>query len=442
MVDDLRQVDLTDLGTFSGGFPHGVFRLHRDTAPVWWHEPTAHTPDGEGFWSEAAYDDVLQVLSGSARDARDQWAMPFQDAQLPIPRPVHQPGVRPEDHGGPALRIPCTPRPDALVARVSGRGEGEPRPLHLRRQGLDGRTAAREHLHNGEVHGPEDEGQLEGVAGPQDPTESRGLPFECVDVRPRAACRVPRRAGDSASGRRRRCRRQPRCRWVRPAPNAPVEPIGTRRSPRRRRCRAPHWPPSAACRLRRVPSAPGCRARRASARRGWCRSTGRCRRRCRSATAARGCPGRKAPSTTGRNGSGIIPGSGRRRPISSVAATSSPAGIGSSDVRSHDATPRTAARRSADSSASSTEWTCMPPLCTMARRNSPVAAGVPSNVATLNPPADSPKIVTFDGSPPKAAMCSCTQRSAATWSWIPQLPTKPSGSARPRWPRKPRAPSR
>jgi cytochrome P450 len=60
--DDLGQVDLTDLDTFAHGFPHDVFRLHRETAPVWWHEPTPHTPDAEGFWSVATYDDVLAVL--------------------------------------------------------------------------------------------------------------------------------------------------------------------------------------------------------------------------------------------------------------------------------------------------------------------------------------------------------------------------------------------
>ena len=62
MVHDLGQVDLTDLDTFADGFPHDIFRLHREEAPVWWHEPTAHTPDGEGFWSVATYDEVLQVL--------------------------------------------------------------------------------------------------------------------------------------------------------------------------------------------------------------------------------------------------------------------------------------------------------------------------------------------------------------------------------------------
>jgi cytochrome P450 len=60
---DLSQVDLTDLDTFANGFPHEFFRAHRETAPVWWHEPTAHTPDREGFWSVATYDEVLQVLN-------------------------------------------------------------------------------------------------------------------------------------------------------------------------------------------------------------------------------------------------------------------------------------------------------------------------------------------------------------------------------------------
>ncbi|HSZ36367.1 MAG TPA: cytochrome P450 [Acidimicrobiales bacterium] len=63
MADDLEGVDLTDLDTFADGFPHSVFRRHRAVAPVWWHEPTGHTPDGEGFWSVACYDDVLRVLN-------------------------------------------------------------------------------------------------------------------------------------------------------------------------------------------------------------------------------------------------------------------------------------------------------------------------------------------------------------------------------------------
>ena len=58
----LDGVDLTDLDNFADGFPHGLFARHRAEAPVWWHEPTEHTPDGEGFWSVATYAEVLQVL--------------------------------------------------------------------------------------------------------------------------------------------------------------------------------------------------------------------------------------------------------------------------------------------------------------------------------------------------------------------------------------------
>lgn len=54
--------DLTDLDNFAHGFPHALFVLHRRQAPVYWHEPTAHTPDGEGFWSVATYAEALRVL--------------------------------------------------------------------------------------------------------------------------------------------------------------------------------------------------------------------------------------------------------------------------------------------------------------------------------------------------------------------------------------------
>lgn len=55
-------VDLTDLDGFASGFPHEIFSRHRAEAPVYWHEPTAHTPDGEGFWSVATLAEVLAVL--------------------------------------------------------------------------------------------------------------------------------------------------------------------------------------------------------------------------------------------------------------------------------------------------------------------------------------------------------------------------------------------
>lgn len=58
----LADIDLTDLDNFADGFPHPLFAVHRRQHPVWWHEPTEHTPDGEGFWSVATHAEVLEVL--------------------------------------------------------------------------------------------------------------------------------------------------------------------------------------------------------------------------------------------------------------------------------------------------------------------------------------------------------------------------------------------
>ncbi|MGH3596725.1 MAG: cytochrome P450 [Mycobacterium sp.] len=58
----LSQVDFTDLHNFANGFPHDLFAIHRREAPVFWHEPTEHTPDGEGFWSVATHAETLDVL--------------------------------------------------------------------------------------------------------------------------------------------------------------------------------------------------------------------------------------------------------------------------------------------------------------------------------------------------------------------------------------------
>jgi cytochrome P450 len=63
----LAGVDLTDLDNFAAGFPHRLFAIHRAEAPVWWHAPTRHTPDGEGFWSVATYAEVLGVLKDPER---------------------------------------------------------------------------------------------------------------------------------------------------------------------------------------------------------------------------------------------------------------------------------------------------------------------------------------------------------------------------------------
>ncbi|HEU0191099.1 MAG TPA: cytochrome P450 [Mycobacterium sp.] len=59
---ELAGIDFTDLDNFADGFPHELFAVHRRVAPVFWHEPTEHTPDGEGFWSVAGYAETLEVL--------------------------------------------------------------------------------------------------------------------------------------------------------------------------------------------------------------------------------------------------------------------------------------------------------------------------------------------------------------------------------------------
>lgn len=65
VADTLFGFDLTDPNNFANGFPYDVFEIHRDQAPVFWHSPTEHTPDGEGFWSVATYADTLAVLRDS-----------------------------------------------------------------------------------------------------------------------------------------------------------------------------------------------------------------------------------------------------------------------------------------------------------------------------------------------------------------------------------------
>ena len=59
---ELQGFDLTDLDNFADGFPHDVFVEHRRVAPVLWHPPTAHTPDGEGFWSVATHAETQAVV--------------------------------------------------------------------------------------------------------------------------------------------------------------------------------------------------------------------------------------------------------------------------------------------------------------------------------------------------------------------------------------------
>jgi cytochrome P450 len=62
LASALSGIDFTDLDNFANGFPHELFAVHRREAPVYWHQPTDNTPDGEGFWSVATYAETLEVL--------------------------------------------------------------------------------------------------------------------------------------------------------------------------------------------------------------------------------------------------------------------------------------------------------------------------------------------------------------------------------------------
>jgi cytochrome P450 len=80
----MLDVDLTDLDLFAHGFPHDVFtRLRRD-APVMWHEPTAHTPDGEGFWSVHTHAACMRVVHDpGAFSSETGGARPYGGTTLP-----------------------------------------------------------------------------------------------------------------------------------------------------------------------------------------------------------------------------------------------------------------------------------------------------------------------------------------------------------------------
>ena len=55
-------IDLSDNATFAQGFPHGHFTWAREHAPIYWHEPTAVTPDGEGFWVMSRHEDAMAIM--------------------------------------------------------------------------------------------------------------------------------------------------------------------------------------------------------------------------------------------------------------------------------------------------------------------------------------------------------------------------------------------
>ena len=59
---EAAKIDLSDNATFAEGFPHDHFTWARAHAPVYWHEPTAVSPNGEGFWVMSRHDDAMAVM--------------------------------------------------------------------------------------------------------------------------------------------------------------------------------------------------------------------------------------------------------------------------------------------------------------------------------------------------------------------------------------------
>jgi cytochrome P450 len=116
LTPPLADIDLTDLDNFADGFPHHFFEVHRREAPVWWHEPTVHTPDGEGFWSVATYAETLEVLQNPATYSSERG------------------GTR--QYGGTALK-------DLKIAGVAMNMMDDPRHARIRRLVTSGLTPRR-----------------------------------------------------------------------------------------------------------------------------------------------------------------------------------------------------------------------------------------------------------------------------------------------------------
>lgn len=105
----VQTVDLSDGATFAEGFPHEFFRMLRDEQPVYWHEPTEHSPAGEGFWVVSRYDDTVKVM----RDPDT-----FSSDKVP-PRTGGGTGLNDESHAGYAINASDDPQHKRLRGLVS-----------------------------------------------------------------------------------------------------------------------------------------------------------------------------------------------------------------------------------------------------------------------------------------------------------------------------------
>ena len=65
-------IDLSDSRNFADGFPHAHFTWARADAPIYWHAPTEHSPQGEGFWVMSRHEDAMAVITDPATFSSDK----------------------------------------------------------------------------------------------------------------------------------------------------------------------------------------------------------------------------------------------------------------------------------------------------------------------------------------------------------------------------------
>ena len=63
IMSSTTAIDLSDGRTFANGFPHPHFTWARAHAPIYWHEPTPQTPQGEGFWVMSRYEEAMAIAT-------------------------------------------------------------------------------------------------------------------------------------------------------------------------------------------------------------------------------------------------------------------------------------------------------------------------------------------------------------------------------------------
>ena len=78
----LDTIDLTNPELFRQGFPHDVFAILRDEAPVWWHPEHRGTDRlGGSFWVVSKHADVQKVSRDPATYSSNPVA-PLEDPEV------------------------------------------------------------------------------------------------------------------------------------------------------------------------------------------------------------------------------------------------------------------------------------------------------------------------------------------------------------------------